>query len=176
MDENWSGNSFLLSFSSLPKPMVVSSVLLLFFYYLPTQQHPPSQAGCYYLGSKNNPFTFCTNYKPSTYLVITYFPTYLHVHICPSCYRMGYPGETRHQLSWGLHLLVGVRSVPLGSKCKNPRSRPIGGDIFKMRGYTWLLHHPGPLIFLECLHPWAFSRLYPAHLSSQSNSQKSNST
>jgi hypothetical protein len=39
-------------------------------------------------------------YKPSTYLVVTYFPNYLPIYIGPT-YRMGYQDETRYEFSWG---------------------------------------------------------------------------
>jgi hypothetical protein len=37
-------------------------------------------------------------YKPSTYLVVTYFPNYLPIYIGPT-YRMGYQDETRYEFS-----------------------------------------------------------------------------
>jgi len=33
-------------------------------------------------------------YKPSTYLVVTYFPTYLCMK--PNSYKIGYQGETKY--------------------------------------------------------------------------------
>jgi hypothetical protein len=39
-------------------------------------------------------------YKPSTYLVVTYFPNYLPIYIGPT-YRMGYQDKTRYEFSWG---------------------------------------------------------------------------
>jgi hypothetical protein len=40
-------------------------------------------------------------YKPSTYLIVTYFPTYLHLYIRPPSYRIDYQGEIKFELSWG---------------------------------------------------------------------------
>jgi hypothetical protein len=38
-------------------------------------------------------------YKPSSYLVITYFPTYLCTYTRPISYRIGYQGGTKYYLS-----------------------------------------------------------------------------
>jgi hypothetical protein len=35
-------------------------------------------------------------YKPSTYLVVTYFPTYLNIYKRPISYKIGYQGETKY--------------------------------------------------------------------------------
>jgi hypothetical protein len=35
-------------------------------------------------------------HKPSTYLVIAYFPTYLPIYMGPISNRIGYPGETKY--------------------------------------------------------------------------------
>jgi hypothetical protein len=38
-------------------------------------------------------------YKLSTYVVITYFPSYLSTYMSPISYRNGYHGETKYKLS-----------------------------------------------------------------------------
>jgi hypothetical protein len=83
MDENWSVNSFLLSFSTLAKPMLVTSILLLFFFFsLPTYSTTP-QAGCYYLGSKKKALYLL--YKLQTiYIFSNHLFSYLPTWTCMS--------------------------------------------------------------------------------------------
>jgi hypothetical protein len=66
MDDKWSGNSFLLDSSSLVNHGGLAQ--LLFLYYLLTTD---KQAGLL-VGSKSSLY-LCINYKPSTYLIVTYF-------------------------------------------------------------------------------------------------------
>jgi hypothetical protein len=35
-------------------------------------------------------------YKPSTYLVVTYFPTYLPLYMRPIYYKISYQGEIKY--------------------------------------------------------------------------------
>jgi hypothetical protein len=71
--------------------MEVSSVAFFFNTYLLT---------IHLVGSKNSPYLLG---KPSTYIVVIYFPTYLYLYMRPISYRSGDRGETR---IWPVKLLA----------------------------------------------------------------------
>jgi hypothetical protein len=49
-------------------------------------------------------------YKPSTYLIVTYFPTYLPTYLCVRPTRIGYQGEIKYELSWGSsRVIIGIQ-------------------------------------------------------------------
>jgi hypothetical protein len=53
------------------------------------------------VGNKNNSY-LSLNYKPSTYLIITYFITYLPIYMRLMSYKIGYQGQTKYYLV-GVH-------------------------------------------------------------------------